>query len=72
VDPRDLAAMTRDNGMIGLILQVFQSINDPEELPVRPNPIMFSKSPNMQSLNKSFEEQLSECVNIQHLKNIIQ
>ncbi len=27
VEPRDLIGMTKDNGIIGLILQVFQSIN---------------------------------------------
>lgn len=34
--------------------------------------IGFSKSPNVMSINKSFETQLNECANIQHLKNIIQ
>lgn len=30
VIPRDLITMTKDNGIIGLILQVFQSINENE------------------------------------------
>jgi hypothetical protein len=28
IDPRDLMTVTRDNGIIGLILQIFQSINE--------------------------------------------
>jgi len=27
VNPRELIALTKDNGIIGLILQIFQSIN---------------------------------------------
>ena len=76
VNPRELISLTRDNGIIGLILQIFQSINDSEDqVQVRGGSsavVNFSKSPNIMSLNKSFEEQLSECVNLQHLKNIIQ
>ena len=34
--------------------------------------IAFSKSPSVMSINKSFEEQVGDCVNVQHLKNILQ
>lgn len=27
VDPRELISMTRDSGMVGLVLHIFQSIN---------------------------------------------
>jgi len=32
----------------------------------------FSRSPNVMSIRQSFESQLNECANVQHLKNIIQ
>ncbi len=73
VIPRQLIAFTKDNGIIGLILQIFQSINETAETTSHySRAISFSKSPNVMSINKSFEEQLSECANTQHLKNIIQ
>jgi hypothetical protein len=65
--------------MIGFILEIFHLIN--EGKPASSNPsrssrnqsyVCISKSPNMQSINRSFEEQINECANTQNLKNIVQ
>jgi hypothetical protein len=53
--------------MIGLILQIFRSINEG-----RSSSGSFLKSANVMHLNKSFEEQLNEGHSIQEVKNIIQ
>ncbi len=59
--------------MLGLILHIFKILsNDVEDVKGNGSYIGFSKSPNVMSINKSFETQLNECANIQHLKNIIQ
>lgn len=72
---------TRENGMLGLILHVFKLISNEEE-PRGGNGGnnnggngsygAFSRSPNVMSIRQSFESQLNECANLQHLKNIIQ
>lgn len=61
--------------MLGLILHVFKLISSEEEPRTVANGGSygtFSRSPNVQSIRQSFESQLNECANVQHLKNIIQ
>ena len=61
IDCRELLSLTRDNGIIGLILQIFHTFPQPEEgsRSMRSQYVAFSKSPNVMSINKSFDEQVS-------------
>lgn len=78
VDPRELLRCTRENGMIGFILEIFHLINEgkpacnPSRSSRNQSYVCISRSPNMQSINRSFEEQINDCASTQNLKNIVQ
>lgn len=83
VEPRRLLSITRENGMVGFILEVFSAINDEQSSQTmtagasRSSGLgggwqTVSRSPQMQSINRSFEEQLGECGNLQNLKDVMQ
>ena len=68
--------------MVGFILDVFSAINDEQSQEVTACGSRLSglgggwqtvsRSPQVQSINRSFEEQLGECANLQNLKDVIQ
>ena len=63
--------ITREDGMIGLILRIFKEIKN-EENSRNSNYLKFSQNPQVISINKSFEDRLNENDNINGIKNVVQ
>ena len=63
--------ITREDGMIGLILRIFKEIKN-EENSRNSNYLKFSQNPQVMSINKSFEDRLNENENINGIKNVVQ
>ena len=63
--------ITREDGMIGLILRIFKEIKN-EENSRNSNYLKFSQNPQVMSINKSFEDRLNENDNINGIKNVVQ
>ncbi len=54
IDPKALIVATKDNGMLGLIMNIFKEIRE-EESTRNSNYTSFSRNPQVMSINKSFE-----------------
>ena len=80
-------AVTCENGMLGLIQEVFTWVNEEAnstqggsrvsagsqwQALLGPSRGIMSRSPQMVSISRSFEEQLTDCSNLQNLKDVIQ
>ena len=57
--------------MIGLILRIFKEIKSEENIR-NSNFASFSQSPHVMSLNRSFEDRLTENDNLNGIKNVVQ
>lgn len=75
LDLRLLQVLTKDHGIIGLILRIFKELKQEGGAPQSPHhaSMLYSPANNMSTLKKSFEERLtSNSSDIQNIKNIIQ
>lgn len=71
VDLRELVRITREDGMIGLILRIFKEIKS-EENSRSSNYLSFSQSPQVANINRSFEERLNDNDSVVGIKNVVQ
>lgn len=71
VDLRELARITKEDGMIGLILRIFKEIKN-EENTRNSNYISFTQNPQVVNISRSFEERLAENESVAGIKNVIQ
>jgi hypothetical protein len=71
VDLRELARLTREDGMIGLILRIFKEIKNEENIK-NSNLASFTQQPHVANLSRSFQERLAESESVAGIKNVVQ
>lgn len=71
VDLRELARLTKEDGMIGLILRIFKEIKSEDNIR-NSNYASFSQNPHVMSIHRSFEDRLTENETIAGIKNVVQ
>lgn len=59
VDLRELGRITKEDGMIGLILRIFKEVKNEENMRTS-NYASFSQNANIQSIHRSFEDRITE------------